>query len=57
MKQMFSGPVIVAGLLALPLLFFAPVTLGGKTLIPADNLYQYEPWRSARHGTERGGGR
>ncbi|NLX10940.1 MAG: oligosaccharide flippase family protein [Chloroflexi bacterium] len=40
--------LIVAGLLALPLLFFAPVTLGGKTLIPADNLYQYEPWRSAR---------
>ncbi len=44
------GPdlVIVAGLLLLPLLFFAPVTLGGKTLIPADNLYQFEPWLSAR---------
>ena len=40
--------VIVAGLLLLPLLFFAPVTLGGKTQIPADNLYQYEPWLSAR---------
>lgn len=40
--------IIVAGLLLLPLLFFAPVTLGGKTLIPADNLYQFEPWASAR---------
>ncbi|NDJ75556.1 MAG: YfhO family protein, partial [Chloroflexi bacterium] len=40
--------VIVAGLLLLPLLFFAPVTLGNKTLLPADNLYQYEPWLSAR---------
>ncbi len=35
-------------MLILPLLLFAPVTLGGKTLIPADNLYQYEPWLSAR---------
>jgi hypothetical protein len=40
--------LIVAGLFFLPLLFFAPVTLGGKTQIPADNLYQYEPWLSAR---------
>src|SRR5690606_29582379 len=40
--------LVVAGLLALPLLLFAPVTLGGKTLIPADNLYQFEPWLSAR---------
>jgi O-antigen/teichoic acid export membrane protein len=40
--------LIVAGLFLLPLFFFAPVTLGGKTQIPADNLYQYEPWLSAR---------
>ena len=40
--------VIVLGLLVLPLLFFAPVTLGGRTQIPADNLYQFEPWLSAR---------
>lgn len=39
---------IVAGLLLLPLLFFAPVTLGSQTLIPADNLYQFEPWLTAR---------
>ncbi len=40
--------LILLGLLVLPLLYFAPVTLGGRTQIPADNLYQYEPWLSAR---------
>jgi O-antigen/teichoic acid export membrane protein len=33
-------------LLLLPLLLFWPVTLGSKTLLPADNLYQWEPYRS-----------
>ena len=33
-------------LLALPLILFWPVTVGSKTLIPADNLYQWEPYRS-----------
>ncbi|HHB90482.1 MAG TPA: hypothetical protein ENK60_04170, partial [Anaerolineae bacterium] len=28
----------------LPLLFFGPVVFGGKTLLPADNIYQYQPW-------------
>ncbi len=28
----------------LPLLLYAPVTLGGRTMLPADNLYQWEPW-------------
>jgi len=31
-------------LLALPLGMFWETTLGGKTLIPADNLYQWPPW-------------
>ncbi|MBN1679531.1 MAG: oligosaccharide flippase family protein [Anaerolineae bacterium] len=47
-RKVLPDVVIVAGLLLLPLLFFAPVTLGGQTLIPADNLYQYEPWVSDR---------
>lgn len=34
----------VAFLFALPFVLFAPVTLGDKTLIPADVLYQYEPF-------------
>lgn len=30
----------------LPFTLYLPVTLGGRTLLPADNLFQYEPWRS-----------
>ncbi len=37
-------------LFALPLGFFFPQTVGGQTLIPAENLYQYEPWASYRDG-------
>ncbi len=33
-------------LLLIPLTLFWQTTLGGKTLIPADNLYQWEPWAS-----------
>ncbi|RME83434.1 MAG: hypothetical protein D6775_08080 [Caldilineae bacterium] len=33
-------------LLLLPLLWFGPVVFGDKTLLPADNIYQYEPWLS-----------
>ena len=35
-------------LLLLPLLWFAPVLFLGKTLLPFDNLYTFEPWRSLR---------
>jgi len=38
--------VIVLLLLLAPLLWFAPVALGGKTLLPADNLFSFEPWAS-----------
>ena len=33
-------------LLVLPLILFWPVTVGSKTLIPADNLYQWEPYKA-----------
>ncbi|MCB0247325.1 MAG: YfhO family protein, partial [Anaerolineae bacterium] len=36
----------VAVLILAPLIWFAPVILGGKTLIPADNLFQFQPWAS-----------
>ncbi|NWF70464.1 MAG: flippase [Chloroflexi bacterium] len=39
-------PVLI--LLALPLLLFWQQTLGGHTLLPADNLYQTEPYASYR---------
>ncbi len=34
------------GLLLLPLLWFWPQVFGGRTLLPADNLYQWQPWQS-----------
>ncbi len=40
-----EGPYLVL-LLLLPFLFFASVTVGGKTLIPADALYLFEPFKS-----------
>ena len=46
--------LIALGLLILPLLFFWPVIFGGKTLIPFDNLYAFEPWKS--YATQRGVG-
>src|SRR5690554_255792 len=38
----------LAALILLPLLWFAPVLFTGKTLLPYDNLYTFEPWRSLR---------
>ena len=38
--------IVVVVLMTLPLGLFWETTLGGKTLIPADNLYQWEPWAS-----------
>lgn len=36
--------IIVLALLLLPLGLFWETTIGGKTLIPGDNLYQWPPW-------------
>jgi O-antigen/teichoic acid export membrane protein len=33
-------------LMLLPFMLFLSVTLGGQTLIPADNLFQYQPFRA-----------
>lgn len=41
-----ADALVILALLLLPLLWFAPQALGGKTLLPADNLYQYPPWKS-----------
>lgn len=37
---------IIALLFVLPLILFWPQTVGGKTLLPAENLYQWEPYYS-----------
>ena len=39
--------VVILGFLLLPLLLFGNVTLGNQTMLPADNLFQWEPWTSA----------
>lgn len=38
---------IVLSYLLLPLLLYAGVTLGPRTMIPADNLFQWAPWNAA----------
>ncbi len=48
MRRRFPDIAIVVLLLLLPLLMFWQQTVGGKTLIPADNLYQYQPYAAYR---------
>ena len=42
-RQDFLAALI---LFILPLFLFWPVTIGSSTLLPADNLFAYEPWAS-----------
>jgi hypothetical protein len=41
------GPdlAILAGFLILPFLLYASVTLGNRTMLPVDNLFQWAPWQ------------
>ncbi len=55
-SKSFAIEVVIAiGLLSLAVLFFLPVTLGGQTMLPADNAFQWEPWAS--YAAELGVGR
>ena len=45
-RSRLSTLIIVVGLFGLTVLFFWPVIFGGKTLLPADNLFTFEPWHS-----------
>ncbi len=47
MQQRWRDLVFAGVLLLLPLLLFAPVAVGNKTLLPADALYLFEPYQSA----------
>lgn len=47
MQQLRRDLTLAGILMLLPLLLFAPVVLGNKTLIPADILYSFEPYRAA----------
>jgi len=46
LKKLKTNLLVVLLLLLLSLTFFWPVTLGGKTLLPVDNLFAFEPWTS-----------
>ena len=39
--------LVLAGFLILPFLLFGAVSLGGKTMLPVDNLFQWAPWSDA----------
>jgi len=39
--------LIAAGFLILPLLLFGAVTFGDRTMVPVDNLFQWQPWSAA----------
>ena len=45
-KRLLLNLTIAIGLLLLLVVFFWPVLLGGRTLLPLDNLFAYPPWRS-----------
>ncbi len=36
--------LIAVGFLILPLLLYGAVSIGGQTMLPVDNLYQWQPW-------------
>ncbi|HXF70613.1 MAG TPA: oligosaccharide flippase family protein [Thermoflexus sp.] len=39
------GPILLFA--GLPMLLLGPTLTGSRTLIPADNLYEWQPWRAA----------
>lgn len=43
-KPLITELAIALGLFVLAVLFFLPVTLGGRTMLPADNAFQWAPW-------------
>jgi len=46
LKRFLPDILIIAGLFIVPLLLFWQQTLGGRTLLPVDNLYAFEPYAS-----------
>ncbi|MAU11532.1 MAG: hypothetical protein CL607_17040 [Anaerolineaceae bacterium] len=46
LRRLLPDLISILILFALPLGFFSQQTLGGKTLLPTENIYQYEPYAS-----------
>ncbi|UCG24706.1 MAG: oligosaccharide flippase family protein, partial [Chloroflexota bacterium] len=47
LKTYTADLLIAAGFLLLPLLLFGNVTFGRQTMLPADNLFQWQPWSAS----------
>ncbi len=45
-QRLKAGALVGLFYFLLPLALFWPVTVGGRSLIPFDILYQFEPWRA-----------
>ena len=56
LRAMQPDILIALAYLVLPLLLYAGVTLGPRTMLPADNLFQWPPWAASLPpgGTEGG---
>ena len=48
MRRRLPDILILVLLFLLPLILFWPQTLGGRTLLPTENLYQFEPFATYR---------
>lgn len=46
LRQALPDILIALFLLIVPLAFFLQQTIGGRTLVPTENLFQFEPYRS-----------
>ncbi|GAB4515009.1 MAG: hypothetical protein Kow0047_26960 [Anaerolineae bacterium] len=46
MRRLRGDLIAALVLLVIPLAWFAPVLTGQRTLLPVDNLFAWEPWRS-----------
>lgn len=47
LKRYKTDLLIIAGFFFLPLILFGDVTFGGRTMLPVDNLFQWQPWAGA----------
>jgi hypothetical protein len=52
LKAYAADVLIAAGFLILPLLLFGSVTLSSQTMVPVDNLFQWQPWAASAHEAE-----
>lgn len=48
MRRYLPDGLLIGVLFLLPLVMFWQQTLGGRTLLPTENLYQYEPYATYR---------